>query len=474
MTTAIITVFVIGYLFIALESVTKVNKAGVALLMGIACWVLLLMGASEYGPAIIDKVVQLGGMSAEKAAAAKANLAGYMSTDLFHHYLGEVCETILFLMGAMTVVETVDSHGGFRFVKTALYTPNPKALLWKVSIMTFFLSAVLDNMTTSIVMVMVLKNLIADRETRMKFAGLIIIAANAGGAFSPIGDVTTIMLWIKGCVSTTGIITGIFIPSVICMVVPALIIMFSLKGTISAPANSEESGSERPLFRPAMRNVIFVLGVGGLVFVPFFHNLTGLPPFMGVLLVLGVLWIATELIIDAHHKDQEEYEKARISSIIGRIDMSTILFFLGILVAVDAVAATGTLEYLGQWLNQNVGNIYVVDSVVGIFSSVVDNVPLVASAMGMYPIADAAAVAADPLMANYVQDGLFWELLAFCAGTGGSILIIGSAAGVVVMGLEKINFIWYLKKFSLLALTGYFAGVLWYWFEKTVLIGIFN
>ncbi len=474
MTTAIITVFVIGYLFIALESVTKVNKAGVALLMGIACWVLLLMGASEYGPAIIDKVVQLGGMSAEKAAAAKSNLAGYMSTDLFHHYLGEVCETILFLMGAMTVVETVDSHGGFRFVKTALYTPNPKALLWKVAVMTFFLSAVLDNMTTSIVMVMVLKNLIADRETRMKFAGLIIIAANAGGAFSPIGDVTTIMLWIKGCVSTTGIITGIFIPSVICMVVPALIIMFSLKGTISTPANSENSGSERPLFRPAMRNVIFVLGVGGLVFVPFFHNLTGLPPFMGVLLVLGVLWIATELIIDAHHKDQEEYEKARISSIIGRIDMSTILFFLGILVAVDAVAATGTLEHLGQWLNQNVGNIYIVDSVVGVFSSVVDNVPLVASAMGMYPIADAAAVAADPLMANYVQDGLFWELLAYCAGTGGSILIIGSAAGVVVMGLEKINFIWYLKKFSLLALSGYFAGVLWYWFEKTVLVGIFG
>ncbi len=473
MTTAIITVFVVGYLFIALESLTKVNKAGVALLMGIVCWILLLLGASEYGPAIIDKAVQFGLLSAEGAAKAMENLSGYMSTSLFHHYLAEVCETILFLMGAMTVVETVDSHGGFRFVKSVLYTPNPKALLWKVCVMTFFLSATLDNMTTSIVMIMVLKNLIADKDMRMKFAGMVIIAANAGGAFSPIGDVTTIMLWIKGCVSTTGIITGIFIPSAICMAIPALIIMFSLKGQITAPADNNSLSEEKPLFRPGMRNLIFVLGVGGLIFVPFFHNLTGLPPFMGVLLVLAVLWIATELIIDAHHKDQEEYEKARISSIISRIDMSTILFFLGILVAVDAVAATGSLEFLGQWLNTNVGNIYLVDSIIGVFSSVVDNVPLVASAMGMYPIADAATVAADPVMANYVQDGLFWELLAFCAGTGGSILIIGSAAGVVVMGLEKISFIWYLKKFSLLALSGYFAGILWYWFEKTILVGLF-
>lgn len=474
MTTAIITVFVIGYLFIALESLTKVNKAGVALLMGIACWVMLLMGATEYGPSIIDKMVKAGALSAEGAAAAMSDLSGYMSSNLFLHYLAEVCQTILFLMGAMTVVETVDSHGGFRFVKNALYTPNPKALLWKVCVMTFFLSAVLDNMTTAIVMVMVLKNLIADKDMRMKFAGMVIIAANAGGAFSPIGDVTTIMLWIKGCVSTVGIITGIFLPSVVCMVIPALIISFTLKGTVAAPSeDSSANDKEKPLFRRGMRNVIFVLGVGGLISVPFFHSITGLPPFMGVLLVLSALWIATELIIGSHHKDQEEYEKARISHIISRIDMSTILFFLGILVAVDAVAATGTLEYLGHWLNDNVGNIYAIDSVIGIFSSIVDNVPLVASAMGMYPIADAATVAADPIMANYVQDGLFWELLAFCAGTGGSILIIGSAAGVVVMALEKISFIWYLKRFSLLALSGYFAGVAWYWFEKTVLLGFF-
>ena len=474
MTTAIITVFVVGYLFIALESLTKINKAGIAILMGIGCWVLLLMGAAEYGPAIIEKALKIGILSEEAAQAIQQNYSSYICRGLFQHYLAEVSETILFLMGAMTVVETVDSHGGFRFVKSALYTPNPKSLLWRVCIMTFFLSAVLDNMTTSIVMIMVLKSLITDRELRLKFAGMVIIAANAGGAFSPIGDVTTIMLWIKGCVSTTGVITGIFIPSLVCMVVPALIVTFSLKGTIAAPAAEASEGEDKPVFRNTMRNLIFAIGVGGLVFVPIFHNLTGLPPFMGVLLDLGLLWIATEVIIGKEHKDQDEYERARISSIISRIDMSTILFFLGILVAVDAVAATGTLEVLGEWLNVHVGNIYLVDSIVGVASSVVDNVPLVASAMGMYPIADAAAVAADPVMASYVQDGLFWELLAYCAGTGGSILIIGSAAGVVVMGLDKISFIWYLKKFSLLAIAGYFAGIIWYWFEKSVLVGIFG
>lgn len=472
MTTAIITVFVVGYLCIALESLTRINKAGVALFMGIACWVLLLMGAAEYGPVIIEKLVASGLMTEGHAAEALKDCAHYMSTELFHGYIGEVCQTILFLMGAMTVVETVDRHGGFSFVKSALYTPNPKALLWKVCCMTFILSATLDNMTTSIVMVMVLKNLIADKATRMKFAGMVIIAANAGGAFSPIGDVTTIMLWIKGCVSTTGIITGILTPSIVCMVIPAIIVTFTLKGRIEAPADGENGGDDRVLFSPFGRNLIFVLGVGGLIFVPFFHNLTDLPPFMGVLLILSLLWIATETIIGICHHGQAEYEKSRVSSIISRIDMSTILFFLGILIAVDAVAATGTLEWLGKWLNDSVGNIYIVNSAVGAFSSVVDNVPLVASAMGMYPIADSAMVAADPTMANYVQDGLFWELLAFCAGTGGSILIVGSAAGVVVMGLEKISFIWYLKNFSLLAIAGYVAGIAWYWFEKTILLGL--
>lgn len=473
MTTAIITVFVIGYLCIALESVIKVNKAAVAVLMGVILWVLLLMGASEYGEAIINKMQTMGMLSDEAVKEHMQAIAHYMSSELFRHYLGEACETILFLMAAMTVVETVDRHGGFQFVKGAIFTSNPKSLLWRVAFMTFVFSAVLDNLTTSIVMVMVLKKLIADKEMRMKFAGLVIIAANAGGAFSPIGDVTTIMLWIKGCVSTMGIITGIFLPSLVCMVVPALIISCSLKGSVTAPEVAVDEEEEVPQFRKSMRNVIFALGVGGLISVPLFHSLTGLPPFMGVLLVLGLLWLATELIIGIHHDDAEEYDQVRVSSIISRIDMSTILFFLGILVAVNALAVTGTLEFIGQWLNDNVGNIYLVDTLIGAFSSVVDNVPLVASAMGMYPVADAAQVAADPVMADYVKDGLFWELLAYCAGTGGSILIIGSAAGVVVMGLEKISFIWYLKKFSLIAMAGYLAGVLWYWVEKSLLAGLF-
>lgn len=461
MTTAIITVFVIGYLFIALESLTKVNKAAVALIMGIICWTLLIMGADVYGTDLINNMSQL--TDAGKQALLD-KVEGFVSHDLFHEYLAEVCETVLFLLGAMTVVETVDSHGGFGFVKKTLYTPNPKALLWKVSVMTFFLSAVLDNMTTAIVMTMVLKNLIDDHGMRMKFAGIVIIAANAGGAFSPIGDVTTIMLWIGKFVSTTGIITGIFIPSLLCLVVPTLLISFSLKGTINAPAVGDDAAEAKPLFKPAMQNLILVLGVGGLMCVPAFHNLTGLPPFMGILCVLSILWIATEVIIFAHHNDDPAYEAARVSSIIRKIDMPSVLFFLGILVAVDAVAATGSLAALGQWLDESVGNVFLVDSIIGVFSSVVDNVPLVASAMNMYPIADAGV---------YMQDGLFWELLAFCAGTGGSLLIIGSAAGVVVMGLEKISFIWYLKNFTLLAFSGYLAGILWYWFEKTVLVGIF-
>lgn len=472
MTTIILVVFVLGYLCIALESVTKVNKAGIALLMAVICWVLLLIGSSDYGTILIQKMQAAGLLSEEGARKALEDVNGFMSGGLFRHYLSEVCETILFLMGAMTVVETVDSHGGFLFVKKFLYTPNPKVLLWKVVGMSFILSALLDNMTTSIVMVMVLKSLVTDRPMRMKFAGMIIIAANAGGAFSPIGDVTTIMLWIKGCVSTIGIITGIFLPSVICAVIPTLVIMRSLKGTVEPTDNALDHDPNKPLFNPQMRSLVFIFGVGGLVSVPIFHSLTGLPPFMGVLLVLSLLWVLTEVIIGAHHSDDDNYEKTRVSHMLSKIDLSTIMFFLGILVAVDAVAATGTLEFLGQWLNVNVGNIFVVDSIVGIFSSIVDNVPLVASAMGMYPIADAAQVAADPVMQNYVQDGLFWELLAFCAGTGGSILIIGSAAGVVVMGLEKLDFIWYLKNFSLLALLGYFAGVIWYWFEKIVLPGI--
>ncbi len=471
MTSVIITIFIIGYLFIALESLVKVNKAGIAMLMGILCWILLIAGSGEYVNYVLSVFENAGLCSDKLRELATTYAPEFFGTSVFAHYLAEVCETVLFLMGAMTVVETVDSYGGFSFVKSALYSENPRAVLWKVVGLTFILSATLDNMTTSIVMVTVLQSIIKDKNMRMKFAGIVILAANAGGAFSPIGDVTTIMLWIHKNVSTLGIITGIFMPSLINIVIPALIIMLTLKGKLEAPEITKVSDDELAV-SPILKRTILIVGVGGLISVPFFHTFTNLPPFMGVFCVMSLLWIITEVFLNLHHGEDPAYEKLRVPHMISKIDMSTIFFFIGILLAVDAISATGSLKALGVWLDENVGNIYLVDSIIGVASSVIDNVPLVASAMGMYPIADAAMVAADPNMANYVQDGLFWELLAYCAGTGGSILIIGSAAGVVTMGIEKISFIWYLKHFSWLAIIGYAAGVVWYWFEKTVLVGL--
>ncbi len=458
MTNVIITIFVVGYLLIAVENITKINKAGIALLMGVLCWVGVMIDVDFFAtlnncPNGIDAI-------------------HYIGSHIFNEKLAEVCQTILFLMGAMTIVETVDSYGGFGFVRRILYTPSPKALLWKVVGLTFILSALLDNMTTSIVMTMVLRSIIPnDRETRIKYAGMVIIAANAGGAFSPIGDVTTIMLWINGNVSTVGIITGIIIPSIICAAVPTLIMSATLKGTIEKPEQNE--AEKNSPFPTHVRNIILFLGVGGLIFVPIFKILTHLPPFMGVMLALACLWIAVEIIIASTHANRRKiYESVGMANIISRIDMNTIFFFLGILTAVNTLDITGSLKALGIWLNESVGNIYIVNSLIGVFSSIIDNVPLVASCMGMYPIADAATVAADPTLTAYMQDGLFWELLAYCAGTGGSLLIIGSAAGVVVMGIENLSFVWYIKRFTLLAASGYFAGILWYWFEKTILVGL--
>jgi Na+/H+ antiporter NhaD/arsenite permease-like protein len=439
MTAFIIAAFIAGYLCIALESKTKVNKAAAALCMSVVCWSAYMLGAD--GPA----------------------------EGVFSSHVAEACETMLFLMGAMTIVEVVDTNGGFHFVTHYLRTDNPKALLWKTVLLTFFLSALLDNMTTCIVMVMVLKKLVADRQTRLLYAGITILAANAGGAFSPIGDVTTIMLWIKGCVSTTGIITGLFIPSIVSAIIPAIIMPPMLKGTLQPAASTASSryGEDgKPWMSHNARRVIFALGVGGLMLVPVFRSITGLPPFVGVMGVLAVLWIATEIIIRRNKHLLKVESEVRVSSIIKKTDMSTLLFFLGILLTVGALQETGTLNRFGIWLSDTFGNIYIVDSLIGIMSSIVDNVPLVASAMGMYDIAPDGAIGA---LQAYSQDGAFWELLAYCAGTGGSILIIGSAAGVVVMGLENISFGWYLKHFCLIALIGYFAGILVYWLQSILL-----
>jgi Na+/H+ antiporter NhaD/arsenite permease-like protein len=439
LTICIVTLFVIGYLCIALESLTRVNKAAVALLMCVGCWTLLMFGPAQYYPAIVASDVV------------------HHIAEVIEHHLGDAAGTLFFLMGAMTIVEIVDSNGGFNFVRDAIKTRSKRKLMWRVAFMTFFLSAILDNLTTSIVMIMVLRKLVQSRGDRMLYAALVIISANSGGAFSPIGDVTTIMLWIKGVITTQGVLTEIFIPSLVSMIIPAAIISLQLNGKFDKEQNLPKA--EVSQFTKVQRDIIFWLGVGGLVFVPVFKTLTHLPPFMGILLVLGILWTVTEIF---HYNTSEDDTMAkRVSDIMTKIDLSTIMFFLGILMAVGVLQEIGVLTMLGEGLNEAfAGNYYLINGIIGVLSSIVDNVPLVAGCMGMYPVAAEGAMAVD---------GIFWQLLAYCAGVGGSMLIIGSAAGVVVMGLEKITFGWYMKKITWIVFVGYIAGILVYWLEKALL-----
>lgn len=447
LTISIIIVFVVGYLFIALESVTKVNKAAIALLMFVGCWTLFMLDPSSYLPGV--------------AGHDLVNAVG----EAIEKHLGSTSTTLFFLMGAMTIVEIVDQNGGFNFVRDVMRTKSKRTLLWRIAFMTFFLSAILDNLTTSIVMIMILRKLIDDRKDRLVYAALVIISANSGGAFSPIGDVTTIMLWNKGVITAAGVIAEIFIPSLISMCLPALILQYSLKGTLDAPELTMKSDYEVLDFTARQRKAIFFLGVGGLMFVPVFKSVTHLPPFVGILLVLGLLWTVTEVF---YHSLQRRAEKGgmqkRVTNLLSRIDMATILFFLGILMAVSCLEEVGVLTALGASLNEVFqGNHYLVTGIIGVLSSIVDNVPLVAGCMGMYPVAAVGDMAVD---------GIFWQLLAYCAGVGGSILIIGSAAGVVVMGLEKITFGWYMKHISWIAFVGYLAGVVSYWFIRTFLYAV--
>ena len=439
LTLVIIIVFVVGYICIATESLLKINKAAIALLMCVACWTLLMTAPGSFYPNV-----------------APDGLLGHIS-EVIEHHLGDAAGTLFFLMGAMTIVEIVDSNGGFNFVRDALKTRSKRKLMWRVAFMTFFLSAILDNLTTSIVMIMVLRKLVQSHADRLIYAALIVISANSGGAFSPIGDVTTIMLWIKGVITTQGVLTEIFIPSLVSMVIPAFILQYSLSGKFDKSQNLPAADVSQ--FTKRQRDIIFWLGVGGLVFVPIFKTITHLPPFMGILLVLGVLWTVTEIF---HHNTSEDDTMAkRVSDLLSRIDLSTIMFFLGILMAVAVLQEIGVLTRLGEGLNETFnGNHYLVTGIIGVLSSIVDNVPLVAGCMGMYPVQPVGDMAVD---------GIFWQLLAYCAGVGGSMLIIGSAAGVVVMGLEKITFGWYMKKITWIAFVGYLAGILCYWLEKAFL-----
>lgn len=454
LTIMIVTVFVIGYAFIAMESLTKINKAAIALLMLVGCWTLYMFDPSQF--------LQL--MHPDFAAADHQQMMEKI-TSIIQEHLGDTSTTLFFLMGAMTIVEIVDQNGGFNWVRGVMKTNSKRTLLWRIAFMTFFLSAILDNLTTSIVMIMILRKLVSDHKDRIIYASLVIIAANSGGAFSPIGDVTTIMLWNKGLITALGVICEITIPSIISMVIPAFIMQFMLKGELAMPEADAAADAAASDFSSVERKTVFVLGVGGLMFVPVFKGLTGLPPFVGILLVLGVLWTATELFYrNLHRSADAEGTQKRVTKLLKRVDMATILFFLGILMAVSCLAEVGVLQALGNGLNIWFdGNHYMVTGIIGVLSSIVDNVPLVAGCMGMYPVAPTGDMAVD---------GVFWQLLAYCAGVGGSMLIIGSAAGVVVMGLEKITFGWYMKHITWIAFVGYIAGIVSYWFIRTFIFAV--
>jgi Na+/H+ antiporter NhaD/arsenite permease-like protein len=434
MLTAMTVVFLTGYLLIALEHPLKLNKSGTALFVGTVLWFMYTYVAQDH--VVVESQIL--------------------------DSIGEIAETLIFLIGAMIIVELIDAHGGFLFITNRITTRKKRKLLLLIAFLTFFMSAVLDNLTTSIVMTMLIGKLIGNYKERWVFGSIIIIAANSGGAWSPIGDITTIMLWVKGNISTAATIPHLFLPSLTSMLVPVLIARRFLHGDVMTPNNILSTDGDNELLKELKTKEklsILVLGIGCLVFVPVFKTITHLPPFMGILFGVGILWYYTEIMYRRNFVAEEV--KLRLSKIVHRIDGSTLLFFLGILLAVDALRYSGILTLFSVWLDEAVGNVYVVDLIIGAFSAVIDNVPLVAGAIGMYPVTDSSLIAASAGQAyllNFVQDGIFWQFLAYCAGVGGSMLIIGSAAGVVVMGLEKIDFIWYFKRISGLAMLGYLAG----------------
>ena len=434
MLVAIVATFVIGYACIALEHPLKVNKTATALLLGVLLWTMYALSHAQFAGLIPE---------------------GSTWTNELTHHLGSTAEIVFFLLGAMTIVTLVDEYQGFRIITDLITTRSKKKLLWTLSIITFFLSAVLDNMTTAIVMCALLRKLIADQKERWLFAGMIILAANAGGAWSPIGDVTTIMLWIGGQVTTVNIMVKTVVASLVCMAVPCLILGATLKGDVESPEDVDEGVH----IDQRWQRLIFFVGIAALVFVPIFKTITHLPPYLGMLFGLSVLWILTEIISRKHSK--EDFTLPTAMKTLEHVDSPSILFFLGILMAVACLEICGALAMLANGLNNtfidmHMGDepigFFLIDLIIGVLSSIVDNVPLVAATMGMYPIHGADVM--------FEPNHPFWEFLAYCAGTGGSLLIIGSAAGVAVMGMEKIDFIWYLKKITPLAFAGYIAGAI--------------
>jgi Na+/H+ antiporter NhaD/arsenite permease-like protein len=417
MLTAIVVIFVIAYAAIALEHPLKVNKSASALIGAGLLWTIYALSTGDH------------------------TLVGHQLNES----LMGTAQIVFFLMGAMTIVEVVDAHNGFEVITSRINTTKLSTLMWLVGFVTFFLSAILDNLTTTIVMISLMKKLLDKHDDRLFFAGIIVIAANAGGAWSPIGDVTTTMLWIGGQITTLAIMEGVFLASMVNMIVPLAITSYILKGREVVSPEKHHSSSHHPKTTPFEQNFMFCMGVGILVAVPIFKTVTHLPPFMGILFGLGILWMTGELL----HSKKEDEAKEHLTLVraLKQIDMSSIVFFIGILLAVATLEHTHILTNLAKWLTATIGREDVIVTIIGIVSAIVDNVPLVAASMGMYSLA------------QYPPDSFLWEFMAYCAGTGGSILIIGSAAGVAAMGLEKIHFFWYVKRISGLALVGYFAGI---------------
>jgi Na+/H+ antiporter NhaD/arsenite permease-like protein len=422
----VVLIFIIGYVAIATEHFIGINKAATAILTGVLCWTTYIMFNESQSEHVLAQLME---------------------------HLSSVSGILFFLLGAMVLVELIDLHNGFDAITRRIKTTNKLKLLWIVSLFTFFLSAALDNMTTAIVMVSLLRKLIPEKQDRLFFAGMVVIAANAGGAWSPIGDVTTTMLWIGGQISAAGIVQKLFFPSLISLVVPLVALSFTMKGQVGSVAEKEEDDNKS--ITPFTQNLIFIVGIGSLLFVPVFKTITHLPPFMGILFGLGIMWLLTELLHRNGNIEKKNYFS--VVNALKRVDTSSILFFLGILISIAALESTGLLSQMAVALEKSVGNQSIIVMIIGLLSSVVDNVPLIAATQGMYSLT------------QYPIDNFLWEFLAYCAGTGGSILIIGSAAGVAAMGMEKIEFFWYFKRVSLIALLGYFAGALAYLAEHYLL-----
>lgn len=415
MTLALIIVFIIAYAAIALEHPIKINKSASALVGAGLLWTVYALMAPD---------VHAVGHELSATLASTAQI-------------------VFFLMGAMTIVEVIDAHNGFHVVTSRIRTTKLPSLMFLVVLVTFFLSAILDNLTTTIVMVSLMRKMLAQREDRLLFAGMIVISANAGGAWSPIGDVTTTMLWIGGQITPWPTIVNVIVPSLVNVIIPLMVVLFMLRGRAVIAPSSDNQNEDKSV-SPLERTVVFWLGLSVLIAVPLFKTITHLPPFMGVLFGLGLVWLVADLM----HKNKDDDQKQHLTLVhaLTRIDMGSIVFFIGILFAVATLEHTHILASLAGWLDQTVGRQDVIVALIGIASAIVDNVPLVAASMGMYSLE------------HYPADAFLWQFLAYCAGTGGSILVIGSAAGVAAMGLEKIDFIWYLRKISLLALVGYLAG----------------